>query len=246
MNISKKTILITGGGSGIGLEITRLLSKRDNNVIIIGRNGEKLSKAADGLANVTTIPIDITNEDDIRQLAKRINENFSDLSIVINNAATLHVYHHDTDANGFEKARDEMTTNYLAIVRLNEVLLPLLKKQREAVIVNITSVVAMVPVSAIPSYSDSKAALRSYTLSLRHELAKTTSIRVVDLVPPLVSTEFSKEIGGLQNGISPTTVAQDLIDGIENNEQEIYVGQAKQLKELYFTDPEGAFTLLNP
>jgi len=245
MKVSKKTVLITGGGSGIGLEIAKLLNSKDCKVIIIGRNGDKLQKAAQGLANVTAITSDITVAGDVVKLAERLNADFGDLSIIVNNAATLYVYKHDVAVNGFDKASEEMLTNYLSVVRLNETLIPLLKLQPEAVIVNITSVVGIVPASGIPTYSDSKAALRSYTTSLRYELAKNTSIHVVELVPPLVNTEFSKEIGGEQNGVPPALVAQNLIDGIENNETEIYVGQAKELKDFYFTDPEGAFKLLN-
>lgn len=245
MKILKKTVLITGGGSGIGLEIAKLLSKNDNKVIIIGRNGEKLVKAAEGLTNVTTYPIDITNSDDVLNLVEKLKSDYADLSLLINNAATLYVYNHDDESNSFEKAKDEMNTNYFAVIRLNEALIPLLRKQPEAVIVNVTSVVAIVPSGGIPSYSDSKAALRSYTLILRHELAKNSGIRVVELIPPLVNTAFSQEIGGEKDGVPPALVAQNLIDGIENGEEEIFVGQAKEFRDFYFSDPDGAFKLLN-
>lgn len=245
MNISNKTVLITGGGSGIGLEIAKLLNDKGNKILIIGRNEDKLQKAASGLENVTAFASDITNADDVNKLAEKIGTDFSDLSIVINNAASAYVYNHSENANAFDKASNEFLTNYLSVIRLNEKLLPILKKQPEAAIVNTSSIVAFAPSTILPSYSDSKAALHSYTLSLRHELSKDTALKVFELMPPLVNTEFSKAIGGAENGISPTIVANELIDGIENNIEEIHVGQTKDFRNLFLSNPAEAFKVIN-
>lgn len=245
MNLSGKTILITGAGSGIGLETAKLLSVKGNKIIITGRNAEKLQKAAAGLDNVTAITSDITSLNDVDKLVTKITAEFGNLSVVINNAATAHVYTHSEDADAFDKAGSEMLTNYLSVIRLNEKFLPLLKAQPEAAIVNITSVVALIPVDVIPTYSDSKAALHSYTIALRRALAKDTAVSVFELMPPLVNTEFAKEIGGETNGIPPLQVAQELIQGIENNNEEIYVGATKDLRDLYFSNPAEAVSIIN-
>lgn len=245
MKITNKTILITGGGSGIGLEIAKLLNEQGNKILIIGRNGDKLEKASEGLKNVSTFASDITKADDVKKLAEKITAEFSDLSIVINNAASAFTYYHGENTDAFDKASDEILTNYLSVIRLNEQLLLLLKAQKEAAIVNTSSIVAFTPNAFLPSYSDSKAALHSYTLSLRHQLAKDTSIKVFELMPPLVSTEFSKEIGGLENGMPAIDVAKELINGIENDIYEIHVGQTKDFRELFFSDPAKAFEVLN-
>jgi uncharacterized oxidoreductase len=245
MEITNTTVLITGGGSGIGLDTARLLSAKGNKILIIGRNGDKLSKATEGLSNVFPYICDITKAADIEQLVAKVTAEFSNLSFLINNAATAFVYTHGEGANAFEKASEEMMTNYLSVIRLSEKLLPVLKQQPQAAIVNVTSLVSVAPAAVIPTYSDTKAALHSYSLSLRHTLAKDTAVRVFELMPPLVNTEFSKEIGGETNGMPPAAVAQALINGIENDEDEIYVGQTRDFRDFYLSNPAQAFETLN-
>jgi uncharacterized oxidoreductase len=245
MNISNKTVLITGGGSGIGQETAKLLSEKGNKVLIIGRNGQKLERAAAGLNNVHTFQADITNGDDVTKLVSKIKAEFGDLSVLINNAAAANVYKHSTESLSFDKATEEIQTNYLAVIRLNEVLLPILKGQPEAAIVNVTSLVAFAPVTVIPTYSDSKAALHSYSLALRHTLAIDTAVKVFELMPPLVNTEFSKDIGGEANGMPSTEVAQSLIDGLENDVYEIHVGQTADFRSFFLSNPHEAFNTLN-
>ncbi|MGN8070958.1 SDR family oxidoreductase [Mucilaginibacter sp. 22184] len=245
MNISNKTVLITGGGSGIGHETAKLLSEKGNKVLIIGRNGEKLEKAAEGLANVRTYQADITKGEDVTKLVSKIKAEFGDLSILINNAAAANVYKHSTESLSFDKASEEIQTNYLAVIRLNEVLLPVLKAQPESAIVNVTSLVAFAPVTVIPTYSDSKAALHSYSLTLRHTLAVDTTVKVFELMPPLVNTEFSKDIGGEANGMPSSEVAQALIDGLENDVYEIHVGQTADFRSFFLSNPHEAFNTLN-
>ncbi|BAV04916.1 uncharacterized oxidoreductase [Filimonas lacunae] len=246
MEISNKTVLITGGGSGIGLETARLLNKRGNKVLIIGRNADRLRNAARGLDNVHTFSCDITKGEEVKKLTDKITNEFENLSIVMNNAAQSYVYSHGNGINAFEKASEEMLTNYLAVIRLNESLLPILTLQKEAAIINVTSLVSITPVTVIPTYSDTKAALHSYTLALRHSLAKNTPVKVFELLPPLVDTEFSKAIGGAENGIPAVVVAEQLLEGIQKDEPEIYVGQTKDFRSFFFSDPQGAFQMLNP
>ena len=120
----------------------------------------------------------------------------------------------------------------------------LLFQQREAAIVNVSSIVAFVPGSLV-TYSASKAALHSYTLSLRHALAQSTAIKVFELMPPLVNTEFSVAIGG-RNGIAPSVVAEDLVRGLEQDEYEIRTGNTEKIYRLSLSSPEEAFLALHP
>jgi len=244
MNISNKTVLITGGGSGIGFETARLLSEKGNRVIITGRNSAKLQKAAAQLKNVTAIPCDINAEADVKNLVKQVQEKFSDLSVLVNNAGHAYAYQLSSEANAFAKASEEIATNYLSLIRLTEQLLPVLSKQKEAAIVNVSSIVVFAAASSIPTYSATKAAVHSYTQSLRHVLAKDTNIKVFELMPPLVNTDFSKEVGG-ENGIPPLAVAEDLISGIEKDEYEIRVGATEQIYQLFLSSPQNAFNALN-
>lgn len=113
---------------------------------------------------------------------------------VISYIAVGSVYSHAQNADAFDKAIEELLTNYLSVIRLDKKFLPLLSAQAEAAIVNLASAVSFLPVDIIPTYSDSKATLHSYTVTLRRVLAKYTAIRVFELLPPLVNTEFAKAI----------------------------------------------------
>lgn len=244
MNITKNTILITGGGSGIGLEIAKLLNP-SNKIIIVGRNKEKLDNAAQGLENVFTIQADITDENDINRLIEEIKINFGTLNILINNAGHAYAYTLSDSSDTYTKAIAEFTTNYFAPIRLTEKLLPLLKQQNNAAIVNVSSIVAFIPGSHVPTYSDSKAALHSYTRLLRYELAKDTGIKVFELMPPLVDTDFSVEIGGRENGIPASVVAEDLVKALEQDTFEVRVGNTEMVYSNFFAGSEGAFEVFN-
>ncbi|MDC8104934.1 SDR family NAD(P)-dependent oxidoreductase [Chryseobacterium sp. Chry.R1] len=244
MNITNNTILITGGGSGIGLEIAKLLNP-SNKIIIVGRNKEKLDNAAQGLENVFTIQADITDENDINRLIEEIKINFGTLNILINNAGHAYAYTLSDSSDTYTKAIAEFTTNYFAPIRLTEKLLPLLKQQNNAAIVNVSSIVAFIPGSHVPTYSDSKAALHSYTRLLRYELAKDTGIKVFELMPPLVDTDFSVEIGGRENGIPASVVAEDLVKALEQDTFEVRVGNTEMVYSNFFAGSEGAFEVFN-
>lgn len=244
MNINNKTILVTGGGSGIGLEIAKQLLAKGNKVIITGRTEEKLKKAADKLNGVHYIATDVNEPGDIVQLKKYLSDNFGGLDILINNAGQASYYKLDEDSDIAAKAYAEMRTNYLAIIDLNEKLLPLLKNSKEAAIVNVLSIAAFVPNSGIPTYSASKAALHSYTQSLRYTLSKSTGIKVFELMPPLVDTEFSSAIGGA-NGIPPSEVADSLLHAFENDIYEIHTGKTADIYQLSRSKPEDAFYAMN-
>jgi len=246
MKTSKNTILITGGGSGIGYEFAKIFSQNDNQVIITGRSEEKLNKAVASLKNTTAIAADITKEEDIDRLAQIIAKEYSNLNVLINNAGNASYYDVlELNTDAFAKASDEINTNYLSIVRLTEKLLPVLNSQKEAAIVNVSSIVALVPSKTLITYSASKAALHSYTQSLRIALDRSPyATQVYEIMPPLVNTEFSKEIGG-ENGISPEVVAQDLLRAFEENQYEIHVGQTSYIYELSLSSPKDALLTMN-
>jgi uncharacterized oxidoreductase len=243
MNATHNKILIIGGSAGIGFEIAKLLS-RDNKVIITGRNEQRLLKASADLKNVTAVVSDVSDAADVDRLVKLLYAEHPDLNIVINNAGKAFVYDLAAEGvDGFDKASQEMNTNYLSIIRLNEKLLPLLRRQASAAIVNVTSIVAIAPGARLATYAASKAALHSYTLSLRHSLAGT-SVKVFELLPPLVDTEFSTEIGG-HKGIKPVVVAEDLLKGLKADVLEIRVGQTEEFYKFYLSSPEQPIAAMN-
>jgi uncharacterized oxidoreductase len=246
MKVKDNTVLITGGTAGIGLAIAQALDALGNKVIITGRDEIKLKKAVSGLKNGIAIVSDVTKIEDSERLIDMVIKKFPGLNMLINNAGRAVVYKlDDRDAFAEEKAADEMETNYFAIIRLCEALIPLLKSKQEAAIINVSSISAFVPSHVLPTYSASKAALHSYTQSLRVTLSRSSNIKVVELMPPLVDTDFSSGIGG-EKGIKPAMVAVDLLNGLEKDIEEIHVGDTAILYKLNKISPREALQRMNP
>jgi uncharacterized oxidoreductase len=243
MKTSNNGILIIGGTAGIGFEIAKLFSK-NNQVIITGRNQKRLDEAVSRLKNTIGILSDSSKKEEVDLLVSRIKKDFPKTNIVINNAARAFVYDLNSVENLYELAEEEMQVNYLSIIRLNEKLLPLIAAQNTAAIVNVSSVVAFVP-GTLTTYSASKAALHSYTQSLRRSLARCGKVKVFELMPPLVNTEFSQGIGG-SKGIDPSVVAAGLLRAMENDSYEVRIGNTQFIYDLYLKSPEEALELMNP
>lgn len=244
MKTSNNTILITGGSAGIGFEFAKALSA-NNKVIITGRNKQRLEAAAATLPNTTAIVGDVSDAKDVETLVATLSKDHKDLNIVINNAgAATPVYDLATEGvDAFTRATEEILTNYLAVIRLNEKLLPILKSQKESAIVNVSSIVTIAPGGRLPTYSASKAALHSYTISLRQAL-RNTSVKVFEIYPPLVNTEFSATIGGA-NGIAPSVVAEDLVAGLRDDKYDIRVGKTAELFQYFLSDHDQAVNALS-
>lgn len=243
MNLINNTVLISGGSAGIGFEIAKLLTEKGNHVIITGRDQARLDAAAAKLNNATAVLFDVTKEEEVDQLISRLKVEFPNLNILINNAGYAYYYDILTEQRVWEKAAEEMETNYFSLIRLTEKLLPQLRAQESAALVNVSSILALAPGLRIPTYSVSKAAVHSYTQVIRLAL-KETSVKVFELMPPLVNTDFSKAIGG-ENGISPVQVAEDLINAFENDTYEIHVGATAHVYGLLRTSPEAALLAVN-
>lgn len=244
MKTTNNTILITGGSAGIGFETAKLLIENGNEVIIIGRDQKRLDEAAKQLGKVTAISADVNQAADVERLVAALKQDFPQLNMVINNAGSAFYYSLNDDSQpAFENASAEIMTNYLAIARLNQRLLPILRMQQESAIVNVSSIVAYVPGASLPTYAASKAALHSYTTSLRLTL-EGTSVKVFELLPPLVNTAFSTAIGG-EHGIHPAVVASDLLAALASNDFEIRVGDTAKIYELFLSSPSEALNAMN-
>ncbi|CEJ68144.1 putative oxidoreductase [Chryseobacterium oranimense G311] len=243
MEITNKTALVTGAGSGIGYEIAKLLIEKGNKVIIVGRNAEKINKAALELG-AEALVCDISKDEEIENLAVKIKNEFPELSILVNNAGVAHLYKLGEGAEASQKAKQEFQVNYFGPVLLTERLLPLLKKQSEAAVINITSNVTFQPLIVLPTYSDAKAALHSHTVALRHTLGKDSTIKIYEVMPSLVNTEATKNMGG-ENGMHPSVVAESIFNGIKNDSYEIYVGDTAEQRNAYFENPAQSLETFN-
>lgn len=190
MDFSKAKILITGGNSGIGQGIATALAARGAKVIITGRNEARLKDTLDTNPGMFGYALDVTDPLAIRQFASDLSEHHPDLNAVIHNAGIMISERVLAEQYDLDIVEQTISTNLLAPIRLTAALLPQLRKQSEAAIVTVSSGLAFVPRADTLTYSATKAAIHSWTTSLRHEL-RSTNIAVVELAPPLVATDLT-------------------------------------------------------
>lgn len=188
MKTTGNTILITGGGSGIGLALAQRWHDAGNVVIVTGRNSAKLDAAIEGRANMHAMPLDVTDADAIAAFAADVVQRFPDLNVLVNNAGVM-MYEALDGERDLSDAEAAVVTNLLGPIRLTDALIDHLVARGDGAIVNVTSGLAFVPLPKAPTYSATKAALHSYTQALRVQLAGR--VEVIELAPPAVRTELT-------------------------------------------------------
>ena len=185
MKISGNTILITGGGSGIGAALARRFHDAGNVVIIAGRRQVALDAAAEGRPNIHTMALDVESAEGVADFAARVLASFPALNVLINNAGIMRFEALD-HARDLSDAEATITTNLLGPIRLTNALIDHLVAQPDSAIVNVTSGLAFVPLVDTPTYNATKAAIHSYTIAMRDALAG--KVEVIELAPPAVQT----------------------------------------------------------
>ena len=187
MQISGNTILITGGGSGIGRALAEAFHAEGNQVVIGGRRKELLDDTVAANPGMKAAVLDIENGDAIRSFAEQIKNAHPALNVVIHNAGIMRPEFLQNGA--IADAEATVATNLLGPIRLTAALLPLLEAQPQAAIMTVSSGLAFLPMAMTPTYCATKAAIHSYTQSLRYQLGDT-SVQVLELIPPYVQTEL--------------------------------------------------------
>lgn len=196
MNTTGNTILITGGNSGIGRGLAEAFHKLGNQVIIAGRRKETLDETTAASSGMQSVVLDVEDPNAIRAFATKVTAQYPALNVLINNAGIMRAESLLAQSDDLTDMEATITTNLLGPIRLTTALLPHLQKQNQAVIMNVSSGLAFVPLAMTPTYSATKAALHSYTEALRVQL-RDTSIQVIELIPPAVATELMP--GGSSN-----------------------------------------------
>ncbi len=189
MKTTGNTILITGGGSGIGRGLAEAFHKLGNKVIIAGRRRQALDQTNAANPGMMAMELDITNAGGIRSFADEIARQHPTLNVLINNAGIMKAENLLAQPPDLADAEAIIATNLLGPIRLTAALMPLLQRQAKATIMNVSSGLAFVPLSATPTYCATKAAIHSYSLSLRYQL-QSTAVEVLELIPPYVATEL--------------------------------------------------------
>lgn len=248
MNIKNNTVLITGGATGIGFALTEALVKFGNTVIICGRRQSKLEEAKRKLPQIHIRTCDVSKEKERKALFDWVRDNFKNFNVLINNAGIQRMVDLKKGLKDLTGGENEIEINLAAPIYLSAYFIPLLAKQKEAAIINVSSGLGFVPIASMPVYCATKAAMHSFTISLRHQL-KGTSIKVFEIVPPMVDTELGKgsieEEEGENRGIKPAEVAKTVISSLEKDQYEIVVGEAAGLVAGSRTNPEEIFNSLN-
>lgn len=188
MKTSQNTILITGGGSGIGRELARRFNALGNVVIVAGRRLEALKETIGDRKDMHAVVVDVENGDAIRTFAKTLIADHPGLNVLINNAGIMR-RETVSAARDLRDMEETITTNLLAPIRLIDALVDHLASKGDGAIVNVSSGLAFVPLTATPTYSATKAAIHSYTVALRMQLKG--KVEVIELAPPAVQTELT-------------------------------------------------------
>ena len=249
MDLSGNTILLTGGSSGIGLELARRLLELQNVVIVTGRDAGKLAGAKGRLPQLHTLQSDAADPEAAVQLHRTVTERFPALNVLINNAGIMRKINlHSPSPDVYDITR-EIETNLAAPIRMIRLFLPHLKQNKNAAIVNVSSGLAFVPFAISPVYSATKAGIHSYTQSLRAQL-KNTPIKVFELAPPATDTplfrgDFTEDD---VKGVTPmevTTLVGHAIEGLRKDVYEIRPGLANALKLMSRVAPQFIFKQLS-
>lgn len=225
MQLHNNKILITGGASGIGLGLTKRFIKEGNTVIICGRRKEVLDEVVAQFPSVITKVCDLANETDRVGLYEWIQQEHGDLNVLVNNAGIQNWMDID-DANFYQKANDEITINTIAPVHLTSLFLNL---PSLTAIMNVSSGLAFSPLAKVPVYCATKAFMRSFTLSLRHQL-QSRNIEVVEIIPPALNTNLGGK--GIHDAYPPVSdFIESIFQQLKEGKNELTFGMSAQRAE---------------
>ncbi len=243
MDFQNNTILITGGSSGIGLELARQFIAKQNTVLICGRTLSKLKRAKEEIPSLHYLQCDISKPEECEKLRNWTQTDHPKCNILINNAAIVTRKNFYEDDETIEHAESEIATNLMAPIRLAKLFSPILERNQKSSIINITTGLAFVPRSTYPFYCATKAALHSFTKVLRSQ-SEGRNINVTEVMFPVVDTPWH-DGNTPKMAITPEEAVGEMIESVEKGKQEIHVGKVKLLHLLSRIAPNFAFKKLN-
>ena len=221
MNLSNNKILITGGATGIGLGLTERFIRENNTVVIIGRREAALNEVSEKFPAVITRVCDISSEAERVELFNWIEAEHPDLNVLVNNAG-IQNWINISDDDFYVRAEDEIAINITAPIHLTTLFL---KLKSANTIMNVTSGLAFVPLSKVPVYCATKAFMRSFTLSLRHQL-KETNTEVIEIIPPALNTDLGGK--GIHDAHPPVSeFVKSIFNQLEEGKTELTFGTSE-------------------
>ena len=243
MKPENNTVLITGGSSGIGLELSKVFIQKGNKVIICGKSEEKLKAAKEKEPRLITYQCDLSDKKECTDFAVKIRDNHPDLNILVNNAAIVNKIDFIDEEDALELAENEYQTNLVAPIRLIKLLYKTISANDSPAIINITTGLIYAPRVIYPFYNSSKSALHSFTQTLRIRL-KDEKTKVVEVMFPAVDTPWHKG-SPPKIAISVEKAVAEMIAGLEKGKSEIKVGGAKILSLISRIAPGFALRKVN-
>lgn len=248
MKMTGNTVLITGGSAGIGLELAKRLLELGNEVIICGRSETRLAEAKKQFPALHTKQCDVADRAEREALFEWAQKEFPKLNVLVNNAGIQKEIDFKKGPEELFVDGDEIELNIQAPVHLSALFTPHLMNQPEAAIVQVTSGLAFNPLAVYPVYCATKAALHSFSLTLRYQL-RDTSVEVIEMAPPMVDTglnQKSRDKQGLSyRGITPEEYVQYFLDGLKEGKQEITNERVEGLRNAVRADYDRVFEQMN-
>lgn len=232
MKLSNRTVLVTGGTSGIGLGVAEAFQRSKNKVIVCGRNREKLSMVKEKFPDITAIPYDVGDALQRKKLAAEVLQRFPDLDILVNNAGIQRYIDLKKGYDELKSGEDEIAINFVSVVELTALFIGNLMNRPSAAVINVSSGLGFMPMYDTPVYSATKAAIHTYSLVLRQQL-KDTLVKVVEIVPPMVDTDLNKEGRDAAHlkfrGVSLSKYIPTVINGLKNDADIIFYGDGEKI-----------------
>lgn len=228
MKLDSSTILVTGGASGIGFALAQRFVAAGAEVIICGRRESALRRAQQEVSALKWITADVGRESDRIALADHVVREFPRLNVLVNNAGIQRRSRFTEDAAPWHERQAEIAINFEGPVHLTSLLLPHIAAQANAAIVNVSSGLAFIPAAFAPVYCATKAALHSFTVSLRHELSRR-GVEVIEFIPPAVNTDLGGP-GAHANAIPISEFADAVMSGIAAGKDEIGYGLSERAR----------------
>ena len=244
MKVNENKILITGATRGIGLALLKKFHEKGNHIIAVARNQNALNVLSEKFRNITLIACNLGDGNSVSELVKEIKQHHQDVNTLINNAGIQVNFYHSRfgeDSNKIQEIKDEIQINLTAPITLVHELIPLLLKNENASIINVSFGLAFAPKKSAPVYCGTKAGIHLFTKALRYQY-ENSGLKVFEIIPPLVATDMTEGRGS--GKITAEQLVDEFIKAYKNDLFEVNIGKTKLLRLIQRISPRIADNIL--